>query len=98
MSKPRAGAAVVKEFKYRSIDDIVKRKIIEDQRANLEAEHYALTLRIDALEGLSDDVKSGREQEMTAMKDQRAIVESLVDEYNDKLLDLDAEESKEETD
>jgi len=89
-----------KKFKYRSIKAIHRKKIIEDKRLQLEAEHYQHDLEIDVLKMLNEDEEDPqREEQRSAEIEQRSTrmeeIEKQVAIYNDKYLDVVDEDDEE---
>jgi hypothetical protein len=95
-----ADGSPIRPFKYRSIKAIHKQKILEQRREELEVEHYTLAEHIDTLDSLpplEDEVQ--QQQRVEAIKQTRerlAVIESMVETYNKKLLDVREESDEEE--
>ena len=90
----------VKEFKYRSIKQVHRKRIIEDKRLQLEGEHFQHSLEIEVLTMLNEDeedpqLQQQREQEMDQREKRMDEVERQLAIYNDKMLDM-AEDTEEE--
>jgi hypothetical protein len=86
------GSNVTKPFKYRSINSIAKKRILEQNRAGLEEQHYATAFRVEALEALvpleDESAQAQRDGDIAQMKEQLVIWEGIIDKYNDELLTL----------
>ena len=92
-----------KKFKYRSIKSIHRKKIIEDKRLQLEAEHYQHDIEIDVLTALNDGEQDPqREEQRSTEIEQRETrmeeIEKQLGIYNDKYLDVVEEEEDVEED
>jgi hypothetical protein len=90
----------VKRFKYRSIKQIHRKRIIEDKRLQLEGEHYQHSLEIEVLTMLNDgeedeQLQTQRNNEVEQRENRMAEIERQLSIYNDKMLDMaeDEEES-----
>lgn len=91
----------VKKFKYRSIKQIHRKRIIEDKRLQLEGEHYQHSLEIEVLTMLNDGEEDPQLQEQRTNEiDQREKrmeeIERQLEIYNDKMLDMAEEPDEEE--
>ena len=91
----------VKEFKYRSIKQIHRKRIIEDKRLQLEGEHYQHSLEIEVLSMLNDgeedpQLTEQRGNEIEQRENRMAEIERQLDIYNDKMLDMAEDEDEEE--
>jgi len=90
----------VKKFKYRSIKQIHRKRIIEDKRLQLEGEHYQHALEIEVLTMLNDgeedeQLLTQRNNEIEQRETRMEEIERQLAIYNDKMLDM-AEEGEEE--
>lgn len=90
----------VTPYKYRSLKSIQKQKILEARREELEIEHFSLSEHIDVLANQpphKDEVEQQRREESIAQtRDRIAVLESMANEYNKKLLDIREESDSEE--
>jgi hypothetical protein len=91
----------VKEFKYRSIKSIHRKRIIEDKRLQLEGEHYQHALEIEVLTMLNDgeeepQLSEQRQNEIEQREKRMEEIERQLVIYNDKMLDMAEEPDEEE--
>ena len=89
-----------KQFKYRSIKSIHRKRIIEDKRLQLEGEHYQHSLEIEVLSMLNDgeedeQLTEQRNNEIDQRNTRMEEIERQLAIYNDKMLDM-AEEGDDE--
>jgi hypothetical protein len=89
----------VKEFKYRSIKQIHRKRIIEDKRLQLEGEHYQHSLEIEVLQMLNDgeenpQLSEQRSNEIEQRTTRMEEIERQLAIYNDKMLDMSEDEEE----
>lgn len=101
MARNGAAASVKKEFKYRSIDDLAKKQILEINRRQLEEQHFAASFRLQVLRGLpaveDEQIMTQREGDVKSIEESCAIWEGMIDRYNDELLTINESISANET-
>jgi hypothetical protein len=90
-SKSDGASGPVQPFKYRSISEIQKKKVMEMRRENLEAEHFSISVQLDVLQEqpLPDEpnAEEQREEFIKQQHSQLAILESMIDSYSDRIND-----------
>lgn len=97
----RNGSAVVKPIKYKTIDEIVKKNVLDQHRRETEAQHFFNTSRRDALQAALDTLgedsprRGEIESEILRLRDEIALAESLLRTYEEQALEL-ADTIKEE--
>lgn len=84
---------IVTPIKYRTIDDILKRNLVEEERKNWEAQHYRLNLRHTIISGLNDN-SDQHNSDLEQLRDQIALAESMITGYEQEYIGLTDEIEK----
>lgn len=83
----------VKPFKYRSITDIEKKRVLEIRRNGLEADHYGIEMQIEVLQDQPlgpNDTQEERDLFISKLRENQAILESMIRSYGERIADIDA--------
>lgn len=79
-------------MKYKSLDNMAKRSLLEERRAGLEQQHFGLATQIEILQeqdyGDDEAATKERDQAVLDMQKQADRLKNLVDSYNTRIADL----------
>jgi len=93
-SNGKSASPVVQEFKYRSIGDIEKKRMLEMRRGNMEAEHYGIQMQIEVLQeqplGEHPNAAEERDGFIIQLREQQANFEGMIRSYSERIADIDA--------
>jgi hypothetical protein len=90
-SKSDGASGPVQPFKYRSISEIQKKKVMEMRRENLEADHFGISVQLEVLkeQPLPDEPNAEEQREafVKQQEEQLAVLEGMIRSYTDRIND-----------